>query len=358
MIAAAFLISSVISTDRGYVFSTGPRSGICSRVTSPVSHLDRIDNASISRNGRLIAFVEHAAPPQCGEDRVVILENGRRRIVGRPGVISNNAETFWVSHLRITDDGSVLATVEDDYSGAVMGQSEVTFRFESKTWMRIQNPFGRSANESLAGVSADSTVAVTTDHRNSPSGTDFISASRDKSVGADHSALVGVDTELLGIGTATSVSDTGFAAGYFANVYYQAGSCEALVWRGTSRSILGVGVAFGVDEDGAVVGDDRAHLDGVGRPVIWDHGTTRFISIDHGTANAIFKGTVAGSIDHVAFVMTNKKTLYSLKNILSPAWRESTGFALSATGDVLILGLRKNGLRDLILLRLRSPSAG
>jgi len=354
----------VIAADRGYVFSLGQRSGICSRPLQPTAFNAPPGNIALSEDGKTIAFVEHLAPPRCGEDRIVILRGGRRTIVSRPDEKSKggDAQTYWISRLRVLRTGNLLATVEDDYSGAIIGAIEQTYETSTSGWKAVPDPF--PIRSSVAGGSTlkrnvelgdarGGAIAVNSDIRNYNS-VDFIAAQKDPSVDARQAVLVEYGhATLLGDGVVTSIN-SGHAVGYVANLYYKGGATTSVLWQGSRRTQLGTGIAFGVDDRGNIVGDDRARLTDMGRPVLWRRGKqAATIAAATGSAFAVRDGTIVGAIQGTAFVARINKTGFSLRGLpdaLRGRWTKSAAFAIAASGRILALAVDRDGAAALFVL--------
>src|SRR5579864_7845100 len=171
-----------------------------------------------------------------------------------------------------------------------------------------------------------------------------------------------------GVGVVTAMRAK-YAAGILAPYGWcgQAGTPTALRWANGTKRALGQGVAFDVDDDGDVVGDDRGasteNINGTitgspdcrddGRPTLWRNGRTIPLAPFRGSALAIRGGVIVGTDGFNGFLVDHlpaQPRLRYLTDLVPKQWMISSAFAIARDGRILATGASSSGAPSLLVL--------
>ncbi len=358
--AAAFAVTA-FSPDHGYAITRG---ALCIDSASTMNGSLLNESVSMSTDGSVVSFVEtRVSATACGNDQIVVIDKGRRRVVPRPDAAqeSTTAEYFYVSRLRVSDDGSTLfATLTDRFSGAYIGAHEHSFVWAHDRWTKLQPPASLVSDDDKGNVSVGAAAsarfyALNKDYDNRQLVTPDV---LENPAFAAQAALVAEGgTTLLGAGTVEALSGQR-AAGY-RDAAKHITPPMAILWTRGNRSVLGTGVGFGVNDLGDVAGDDRASWMAPGHPVVWHANVMHRLSAETGSAFAIRDSVIAGKVGNEAFVtsLAASGTVRRLDRFVGSRWRVSSAFGISTTGAILAIGQKPPGRKRCCCLRAFEISA-
>ncbi len=376
---------------------------------------------ALAANGDL-AFVEHGPAQKCGvTDRVIttgtetIISTGKtyttNETVGLPyGVVMEKTrgarrtirslprlkdrhvtqEKFVISGLRLTSDGTPFITLA---TGTTI-KYEWVFVWGGSTWRPVDTPlpqrYGGPRNTTIGAAQTPSQFGVNGDFFDQDR-FDYGTHERDPTYFADEASLVENGRILpLGLGDVTAMRgpfSTGYAAPY--GWCAQVGAPVAVRWTGSDRKTLGSGVAYGVDSNGDVVGDDRVPEGRRARndtqtgcienahPTIWRRRQKIRITELRGSALAIRNGTVVGTAglqlfgpvrrNDVVIAIRGGRAFITkatdavgrfrfLDDLVPNDWSITSAFAIADSGRILAVGhgLGSSTTRILVL----DPVAG
>ncbi len=238
------------------------------------------------------------------------------RYLGAQGCLTAAANCPYFSGVALASDGTPFVTLSMHFDGAYSGNAKAVLVWDG-VWHSVPDrlPFSNVpgqmevTNVSIAAASTRSSFAFVGDYDDAIPDLDD---RNDPHSQADVSgAILDVRSIALGFGNATAMRGR-FVAGFDAalRTIGEPGPPVALRWdcaesvvatRRCARVALGPGVAYGVDSEGEVVGDDEAFSDGriqsaPGRPVLWRNRVPLKLSSEHGSAYAISEdGTIVGA---------------------------------------------------------------
>jgi hypothetical protein len=337
----------------------------------------RPTTVSISRDGTVGLVVgeseEHAF------DRVYVFRNGAsvaiplvpKSLLGRfflsvyneeHGTTGfNEALLTQVRNLVIGDDDTLFVGISSSVEGAYSAEQDASFKWSSLVWLPSPSvAFSESIPKNVWVAAADGTADIgyvadrlyldpASQARLTPDALD------DVAVWAHSGSLT-----LLGTGVITAVCGNrvvGYDAHYVPSGIDVKPTSDAVLaeeWNGGRHSLLGYGLAWSVNADGDVVGDDRTTLKSVGYPTLWHKGKAIRLSSAHGSAFAIANdGTIVGDEVSGAFIIRAedpKRQPVLLDSLLTGSgWHVRAAYAISANGDILALASRK-GADHMVLL--------
>ncbi len=130
---------------------------------------------------------------------------------------------------------------------------------------------------------------------------------------------------------------------------------HAIEFAGTTRTLLGVGVANAVNASGEAVGDDEPHPGASGSPTLWSGGHAILLSAAKGTADAINDaGLIAGTAGGHTFLTDEhdpKHRVYAIDDlIVEKTWHVDKEYGIDAHGRILAFAHRTRGAQRLVLL--------
>jgi hypothetical protein len=284
---------------------------------------------------------------------------------------TNNVPAFqdvYFTSVRLTTNGMPVATVVSHFWGAYSGVETAAFAWEHGTWKLVPqrnvmppDVVGRVVNTQVAAVETPSRGvfngvyggkwSLDIAYRDDPT------YMLDQVELMDHNRVTA-----LGIGTATAMNGTS-VVGFEGGLNPFGLSCEnkhpafAVEWTGKDRRQLGRGIAYAVNAQGVVAGDDEQVLGGDRRPVIWKHGVTTLLGRGNGSAFAINDdGTVVGAVGGQAFVSSTRDIghLRLLDQLTSDrTWSLTAAYAVNDAGEILAVGSRANVPPEVLLLSRR-----
>ena len=317
------------------------------------------------------------------EDIVVWRSDGTRTVIGLPSraamagafhhLTSNMGSSFpFVEFLRVVlaADGTPFATVSSTFSGAYTGSDLGIFRWTGARWIVVAGssrpPFTDPPDYRVVAAELPKLrVATTRDYSSAVYNVD--AGDFDPHYREDEAwILTGKTWHRLGFGDLTSLAGP-FACGYISYIHRHPilerptrAQLQpiALLWKGGRVTRLGAGVAFGVNAEGAAVGDDRATIDGMtirnqmpgpigGVPVLWKAGTKTQLATRTGTAYAVGDdGTVVGTFADGRGFIVRDGVRHELDATIVRGLRRRriTGaFAVNARGRILVTTVGADG---------------
>ncbi|HEY5095759.1 MAG TPA: hypothetical protein VII69_11640 [Candidatus Eremiobacteraceae bacterium] len=353
-----------------------------------------------------VAFVEHGPATQCGAEDgviatgsivnlashttstvhetiglnygvVIVKANGRRSTIRRippltfPRVLEID---FSITGLRLADDGTPFITLAE--GAGTTREAEWVFSWSAAAWreqiMELPIRYGGPLNRRVDAVETPSRYSVVGDYREATQFS-YEYHDRDPTYDMDEAGIV-EDGKVapLGFGDVTSMRGR-YSAGYVAPYGWcaQTGAPTAVLWDGTKKKKLGPGVAFGVDADGDVVGDDRPPVNGQSNeqtgtdcidgahPTLWRHGKVVQLSKLRGSALAIRNGTIVGTVGVIAVCCVGPENKFAsltggnafvarardeehtfryLDELARGDWTITSAFAIAASGRILAVG--------------------
>jgi hypothetical protein len=361
-LAAAYVVQA-LSPDAG--FSLAMRNTSLARRKSATGFTPPWTIA-MAGDGRSIAFVQRKS----SDESIVFVSEGNRRVIPSPprfplGVYGSNERDVpeAITRIRLTEHGTIFATLSASFAGAFMGVREETYIYANRRWRQIVHPFpGRCSqcpdNVVIAAAQSPSYFALTSDFEAHHPVAEGMFESNPGLFVNTSTVVVGQETKQLGTGDVLAMNGT-FAVGYVDAYKHLTGirALTATLWRGTKRTTLGLGVAFGVDVNGDVVGDDRTFWNGSGHPVLWTglHHQAQLMTVE-GSAYSIRNDVIVGAVNGRAFGMSRTRgarSAHFFEQISDSRWHITTAFSIGSNGRILALGRRgAGGLRVLSL----SPS--
>lgn len=359
----------VISVPAGMVVDLSP--------TSDYSTIG-LSSVSLSRSGALaVVMYPQASYPQKSTELLVVRSDGSQVILNRPP--DSTLAKYFVQYalvdgqraypgtrfagVRLARDGTPFATVEFPFSGAYSGADEAVFTWNGRIWSNAlpeitptnwtnvtmgaaDEPWRAAYNVSYSNMFVNIDAAESEPHYQ-----EFWTFLSD-----------GKKQTRIGFGLSTAMRGdvvVGFSAGLSSIAKQQPPGPIAWVWVDGRRTELGPGVAYGVNTNGEVVGDDEAVLGGDGLPVLWRHGETIRLSNMKGAALAIGDdGTIVGHIENDGFVIRGRdasRRLIRIDTLLAEReWHISSVYGIAASGRLLAVGQRTGEPSQLLVLDPRN----
>jgi|GEM_PF-6762892 len=353
----------------------------------------------MARNGAVAALIERA-DHSVSRRLLVVRANGTSTILQfkspettqafqRFGPIVCSTESLCpdFENVALARDGTPFVTLYLQFSGAYSGVSRKAFVWNG-AWHVVpvgEPPFKGAGkpydpdNVAIAAADTATNVAFVGDFADTFPGEDLGLAAADPHWMADVS---GVELRsrniVLGEGDATAMRGA-FVAGFVGGLkIIRDPSIPAIAIRWhcpligpvsdrhcTRSAEPGFGVAYGVDSQGNVVGDNEPKLGTAGFPTLWRDGKALQLSEIHGSAYAISEdGTIVGVSDKGGFVANahDAKPRARPLDELIPSRdgrHVETPFATADDGRILAFVVRKGGNRELaVLVPLRTSSRG
>jgi hypothetical protein len=132
---------------------------------------------------------------------------------------------------------------------------------------------------------------------------------------------------------------------------------NAFTWTHGKKTELGKGVAWSVNSNGDVVGDDRPSVDMPGRPSVWHRGKKTLLSTAQGSAFGINdRGEIVGDLasggSFIAAFHDGHASLVMLDHVMSPhgPWHIKHALAIADDGSILALARSASGTETLVML--------
>jgi hypothetical protein len=341
---------------------------------------------ALAANGAVAAIGAGSANGAVKQAHIVVWRvDGTRPVIGLPSqtvlarafrhAVTNTAMHFPVAnfdHVVLANDGTPFTTVSSGFSGAYSGEDKGIFRWTGTRWT-IVAASGHAGEppppdyDVAAAELPNLRVAMTRDY--SSWTFNFDAEVRDPNYQADEAwILAGAEPHRLGFGDVRSLAGA-FACGYVSYAYRHAVPQQpdrarlqpiALVWKNDHLTRLGPGVAFGVNVNGAVVGDDRTTLDGVtspgsglagpidGVPTLWSAGAKTRLADRTGTAYSVSDdGTIVGTFAGARGFVVRGGALHELDATIVGGLHGRViagAYAINAHGRILVMTAGHGGL--------------
>jgi hypothetical protein len=351
------------------------------RTTQPQVAIDAPPAAlALSQRGSLAVIIVKANPGDGPNTPMllVVRSDGTRAVVKSPsdavlskafGVYAEGPageHTFpgsQFSGVALANDGTPFATVEYRFSGAYSGTEEAIYRWSGERWRNVlpkSAALADTANITIAAAESPSKYACNIDYAGTFSSVD--EAEHDPHYQMNQALLVeGNRGFSLGYGAVTA-SRGRFLVGYTAGVRsvmmnwgQPVQAAAALEWIDGRRTILGPGVAYGVNDMGDAVGDTNPPSGVAQAPTLWRHDRAMRLTDATGTAYAIADdGTIVGKIGNNAFLVrgadSSLKVLRIDELLRDRSWHITAAYAIAKNGRILATGRRNDGRMRVLLL--------
>jgi hypothetical protein len=320
-LAAAYVVQA-LSPDAG--FSLAMRNTSLARRKSATGFTPPWTIA-MAGDGRSIAFVQRKS----SDESIVFVSEGNRRVIPSPprfplGVYGSNERDVpeAITRIRLTEHGTIFATLSASFAGAFMGVREETYIYANRRWRQIVHPFpGRCSqcpdNVVIAAAQSPSYFALTSDFEAHHPVAEGMFESNPGLFVNTSTVVVGQETKQLGTGDVLAMNGT-FAVGYV---------------------------------------DAYKHLTGIraltATPGL--HHQAQLMTVE-GSAYSIRNDVIVGAVNGRAFGMSRTRgarSAHFFEQISDSRWHITTAFSIGSNGRILALGRRgAGGLRVLSL----SPS--
>lgn len=372
MLGLALYVVTAISLPKGMTADVIPAVASVGAPNAPPTTL------ALSRGGSLGVIVQPTSTSGAAELKLLVIRgDGTRVTLPMPtdAVLSTAFSQYALGPhgehiypgarfdgIALANDGTPLATVAFQFSGAISGIDESVFIWNGERW-RHALPNGKlpidTSNLMIAAADVPSRFVCNGNYANASANLD--AAQHDPHYQENQALWVdGHRTSALGFGSATATRGR-FVVGYSAGGRSitvpgePTRSSEAWEWTAEQRVSLGPGIAYGVNESGDAVGDNDRNLNGNGLPMLWRHDRAIRLSDKPGTAYAISDdGTIVGEIGGRAFVVRGGdaavKLMYIDKLVRDRSWHITAAYAIAASGRILAAGRRRSGPLRILLL--------
>ncbi len=360
MLAVIASLLSAISPAPGAHFAMAADCAIAPYPGDPITQQLFPQDVAVLPDGSVL-FVERRGQG-CDRDKIVIVRSGRRRELSRPLATARSVDghNYWISRIRVASDGTIFATLSDQFSGAYSGIRRQLFAYRNGTWVPVQvwcdagDPSCASRNEDIGAAATADRYVVNHDYDDTAVGNWFV---ENPAKGSTTAILVSRgNTQTLGAGTVTAAA-ANWLYGYDDGFEHRL-PLRAFRLAGANRAMLGAGIPFAVDRNGAGVGDDRASWREEGYPVVWSAARKERLTETHGTAFTIRNGVILGSSGGRAFAAWRRGTSWRVSYLDRAAgvrYRVISAFAFGTGGRVLALGRDASGDTTLLTIDLRKP---
>lgn len=339
---------------------------------SPESYR-RPTTVSIADDGTIGAVVERD-----GKQYVWITSHGRTNVLSAPGDAllspfffaatpgARGERTYPNAAIQnlVVSGTDTYISVGSSFTGGYSGYEEHTFSWNGATWIDASPPsyLSGTRNTWIAAASGTTTTLVA-DFADVPAGENESEPNNphfheDRILRHSRSG-----TDFVGGGIATACAGNlivGYDAGYRSTGYAPNDPIRtsAILWDSKVRSSLGPGIAWAVNRQGDVVGDDRESVRGKGHPTLWRRrGKAERLVSAFGSAFGINDaGTIVGVIDGKAYVagVRTKRRPQLLDDIVTPRrWRIVAAYGIANDGTILALATKGKGPTTLVTLRRR-----
>lgn len=262
-----------------------------------------------------------------------------------------------VRNLVLAQRGKPVIAVYDEVSGAYWAVQEASFAWDGSRWIPALPTASGMMPKNVWVAAADSHggLGYVGDYL-------YFDPARLTNALADSLSNVAMiyraqHPMVLGRGIITAMSanrTVGYDDGYVPGANGST-PVHAIEWQGFIRSVLGEGIAWSVNAQGDVVGDNRKTLKSVGVPMLWHEGRPIRLGDTEGTAFAIAdNGTIVGDMkSHAFLIQPNDPShhLIVLDDLVGGGWHISAAYYVAANGDILALASRKRAPSRLVLLR-------
>jgi len=264
-------------------------------------------------------------------------------------VTKKSAQAYPGAHfagVKLARDGTPFATVNAAFSGAYSGADDAVFEWNGQEWINAlpeHSALGGS-NVTLGAADQPWRAAYNVNYNNTFANLDAFSDPHYQ----EYWTFLGDGKKQakLGYGTSTGMrGDTvvGFSAGLRSLVSSRPLPCLAWKWVGGRRVKLGPGIAYGVNANGDVVGDDEPVLGPDGVPVLWHSGAMIKLSHSKGSAYEIADdGTVIGRVGDDGFVIRGgdaNRTITRIDTLLAtPGWHVTVVYGVASSGRLMAVG--------------------
>jgi hypothetical protein len=352
---------------------------------------------ALAANGAVAALAYDDRGTHAASQVVVWRADGTRTVIGLPpdavleavlrhyGPITKGPRepyrraTF--AHVVLAGDGTPFATVAAGFSGAYSGTDKGVVRWTGTRWIAVdpsrkRDDFSLPTDFDVAAAELPGLrVAMTADYWGLFVNIDAVRSQEHYQL-PQAWVLDATATHVLGFGRITSLAGK-YAGGYIGETNgrpmpdnFNIGTQRpvALLWRNDRSTRLGPGIAFGVNELGAAVGDDRTTIDGTtqmttrtansastivragipdGVPMLWNAGTTTTLAKRAGTAFAIARdGTIVGTFTNGAGFVVKNGALHELDaSVVRGAHGKTVAgaYAIGARGRILVTTAGRGG---------------
>jgi len=265
-----------------------------------------------------------------------------------------------IGNVVVSQSGNPYVSLEHAFDGAYAGVDRWSFFLQNGTWAPIESlDAGGIANTTVTAAANSNQLAFVEDFERSP---DYVTDDAQQGRTDQDRVWIrdGGPPEYIGVGTISAVRNhhfVGYAAHYIPVQPTTPTPVEAFTWTHGKKTPLGHGVAWSVNSNGDVVGDDRPSLDVPGRPSVWFRGKKMILSTAHGSCFAINdRGQMVGDLaTHGSFfaqVHNGQAALVMLDHELSShgRWHIEHTFAIADDGSILALALSASGSESLVML--------
>lgn len=253
--------------------------------------------------------------------------------------------------------GVPIVTVTNPLAGAYSGTETASFRWDGSQWRPIfTDASKRRSNAWIAGGTTGTAVFGTDDLAKSPAA--LVAVPYPEGTGARW--LFGnTDRAMSGV-IPTGTGPTSFWGYRVERAAHAASVPRAALWGSDGRRDLYSGIAWGANASGVVVGDDRAQLDTIGRPVVSVGSRVSVLAQTAGSAFAVNDaGVIVGSLavtsERDAGFIVNVRSRVRVPILLDQlversAYRISEAYSIADDGSILALGTRGRDLRPVQLV--------
>lgn len=362
MLAALLYTVQLLSLPPNDVVVTGPTP--TQALMEPVL-FRRPSTIALSSSG-IAAFVVGKSEGHAADNMEhIVIDDAKMHVLPLPGVGAlapfflspRAANLISVRNLVISRKGKPVVGLSMDISGAYGATQEASFTRVGSRWIPALRDSSGAMPKNVWVAAADSRGGLGYVG-------DYLDLDPASLVNARGDNLFNVAMTriaqramVLGSGIITGMSGNrtvGYDDGY---VPGSNGSTpvRAIKWTGYYRSVLGTGIAWSVNAQGDVVGDNRKTLKSVGVPMLWHNDKPIRLSDAEGTAFAVADdGTIVGDVKSRAFLIRPNDAshrLIFLDDLVAGGWNITAAYYVASNGDILALASKRRTLSRLVLLR-------
>lgn len=320
---------------------------------------------------RVAIVVQISSKDASNSPQRVVIESDGMRVLPFPAVgtlapffaDASARNLMAIRNVVFSADGEPVVAIYTELSGAYWAVQEAPFQWNGSQWTPALPNYAGTMPQNVWVAAADSRggLGYVGDYL-------YLDPASLQNARGDNLFNIamsyrGQRAMVLGDGTITALSGdrtVGYDNGYFPGGNGSS-PVRSIEWTGYTRSVLGAGIAWSVNVQGDVVGDDRKSLNSVGVPMLWRSGRTIRLSDIEGTAFGVADdGTIVGSVKARAFVIRPNdpsRRLIFLDDLVSVGWRISAAYYIADDGDILALAAKNGGPPRLVLLHALHHSA-